>query len=145
MRFALGLAACLTALASAGMAEEAGLDPYIWLEQVQAPEALAWVRQQNAISLKLLKSDPEYQKNYDTILGLLDADDRIPMGELHGDTVFNFWQDAAHPRGFWRRTTIASYETANPEWETLLDLDKLSADEGKNWVYSSAACTPEQP
>ncbi|HEX3484894.1 MAG TPA: prolyl oligopeptidase family serine peptidase [Micropepsaceae bacterium] len=118
-------------------------DPYLWLEDVHGAKALEWVAGQNAISLKVLKSDPDYQKNYDTILSLLDADDRIPMGELHDDSVFNFWQDPAHVRGIWRRTTISSYETPNPQWDVLLDLDKLAADEGKSWVFKSANCSPD--
>ena len=46
---------------------------------------LAWVAEQNKVSLGLLKADPRYQKNYDSILDVLDATDRIPMGGLsHG-------------------------------------------------------------
>ena len=101
------------------------------------------MNEQNAVALKLLKSDPDYQKDYDAILSILDADDRIPMGELHGESVFNFWQDPAHVRGIWRRTTIASYETPNPQWDILLDVDKLAADEGKSWVFKGASCSPD--
>jgi prolyl oligopeptidase len=65
------------------------------------------------------------------------------MGQLHGGTVFNFWQDPAHVRGIWRRTDIASYETPAPKWETLLDVDRLAADEGKSWVFKGANCSPD--
>ena len=61
---------------------------------------------------------------------------------LDHNFVFNFWQDAAHPKGVWRRTTIADYANPNPTWETLLDLDKLSADEHENWVWKGADCAP---
>ena len=60
-------------------------DPYAWLEDVHGEKPLAWVKEQNAASLGPLKSDPRYQKNYDSILEVLDATDRIPMGSLsHG-------------------------------------------------------------
>ena len=39
-----------------------------------------WVKEQNAASLGPLKADPRYQKNYDSILQVLDATDRIPDG-----------------------------------------------------------------
>jgi prolyl oligopeptidase len=118
-------------------------DPYLWLEDIHGAQALQWVNDQNAVSLKLLKSDPNYQKNYDAILAILDADDRIPMGQLHGKYVFNFWQDPAHVRGIWRRTTVASYESAAPQWDVLLDIDKLAADETRNWVFKGANCSPD--
>ena len=133
---ALGTA---TAIYAADLAD----DPYLWLEDVHGLKPLAWVNEKNALALKQLKSDPSYQKAYDDILAILDADDRIPMGRLHGDWVFNFWQDPAHIRGIWRRTSVASYETAAPQWETLLDVDKLAADEGKSWVFKGANCSPD--
>jgi len=116
-------------------------DPYIWLEDVHGEKPLAWVNEQNARSRAVLKSDPRYQHNYDTILKVMDATDRIPYGGLDHQYVFNFWQDAEHPKGIWRRTTIADYANAAPNWEILLDIDKLSADEKENWVWKGAQCT----
>ncbi|MDP1108944.1 S9 family peptidase, partial [Klebsiella pneumoniae] len=40
----------------------------------------------------------------------------------------------------WRRTTLASYRTAQPQWETLLDIDALAKAEGKDWVFKGANC-----
>ncbi len=118
-------------------------DPYSWLEDIHGEKQLAWVNEQNAVALKALKSDPAYQRNYEAILAILDATDRIPTGQLHGSFVFNFWQDEAHVRGLWRRTTVESYQTATPRWETLIDVDTLSAEEGKNWVFKRARCSPD--
>ena len=41
--------------------------------------------------------------------------------------MYNFWQDKANPKGVLRRTTMASYRSATPEWETVLDVDALAA------------------
>ena len=117
-------------------------DPYLWLEDVHGAKALEWVKAQNEKSLAILKSDPDYQKDYDAILRVLDATDRIPYGELDHRYVFNFWQDAQHPKGIWRRTSIADYANAAPAWDVLLDVDKLAADEHENWVWKGAECTP---
>ncbi len=117
-------------------------DSYAWLEEVHGAGPLAWVAEQNAKSLAVLKGDPRYQRNYDSILSVLDATDRIPGPDLIGTTVYNFWQDPTNVRGLWRRTTPASYATATPAWETVLDLDKLSADEKANWVWHGANCPP---
>jgi len=116
-------------------------DPYIWLEDVHGEKPLAWVNEQNARSRAVLKSDPRYQHNYDTILKVMDATDRIPYGSLDHQYVFNFWQDASNPKGIWRRTTIADYANAAPHWETLIDVDKLSADEKENWVWKGGQCS----
>jgi len=117
-------------------------DPYIWLEDVHGAKPLAWVEEQNERSRGVLKADPRYQGDYDSILQVLDATDRIPYGGLDHQYVLNFWQDAAHPKGIWRRTTIADYATAEPKWEILLDVDKLAADEKENWVWKGAQCAP---
>jgi len=117
-------------------------DPYVWLEDIHGDKPLAWVREQNAKSLGVLKADPRYQSNYDFILKVLDAKDRIPYGGLDHQYVFNFWQDAEHPKGVWRRTTIADYANAEPKWEILIDVDKLAADEKENWVWKGVQCSP---
>jgi prolyl oligopeptidase len=117
-------------------------DPYVWLEDVHGEKPLAWVKEQNAASLGPLKSDPRYQKNYDSILEVLDATDRIPMGSLSHGFVYNFWQDAANPKGLWRRATIADYQNAQPQWEILLDVDALAKTEKENWVFKGAECSP---
>ena len=53
--------------------------------------------------------------------------------------VYNFWQDDTHVRGLWRRTPEAEYAAENPEWETVLDFDKLASDEDSNWVFKGAS------
>ncbi|HTT41365.1 MAG TPA: S9 family peptidase, partial [Burkholderiales bacterium] len=117
-------------------------DPYLWLEDVHGAKALEWVKEQNAKSTAVLQADADYQKDYDAILKVLDATDRIPYGELDHQYVFNFWQDAQHPKGIWRRTGIADYANAAPAWDVLLDVDKLALDEHENWVWKGADCTP---
>ena len=117
-------------------------DPYVWLEDVHGAKPLAWAKEHNAKSLGPLKADPRYQKNYDSVLEVLDATDRIPMGALRGRSVYNFWQDAKNPKGVWRRTSIASYQTANPDWQVLLDIDALAKAESENWVFKGSSCAP---
>ncbi len=117
-------------------------DPYLWLEDIHGARPLEWVKEQNARSTAILQADPRYQKDYDAILGVMDASDRIPYGDLDHQYVFNFWQDAQHPKGVWRRTSIADYAKAAPDWDILLDLDQLAADERENWVWKGAECTP---
>ena len=115
-------------------------DPYLWLEDVHGAKPLAWVAEQNAKSRGILEADPDYKTNFDSVLSVLDATDRIPYGSVDHDSVFNFWQDASHPKGIWRRTAIADYAKPSPAWDTIIDLDKLAADEHQDWVWKGADC-----
>ena len=117
-------------------------DPYLWLEDVRGAAPLDWVKAQNAKSLGVLKADPAYQANYDYVLKVLDAKDRIPYGGLDHGFVYNYWQDKEHPKGLWRRTTIADYAKPEPKWDVLIDLDALAAAEKENWVWKGASCSP---
>src|SRR5579864_9656260 len=112
-----------------------GSDPYLWLEDIHGTKPLEWVRAQNARSTAILQADPDYQPDYDAILKVMDATDRIPYADIDHGYAFNFWQDAANPKGLWRRTALGAYRDAGPHWEVLLDLDKLAADEHENWVW----------
>ncbi len=51
------------------------------------------------------------------------------------DWFYNFWTDDKHVQGIWRRTTLESFRTEEPDWQLLLDLDQLSKDEGETWVW----------
>ncbi len=131
----------LTALAALGAAA-GGDEQYQWLEEVQGEKALAWAKEHNAKSTKVLEARPEYKAIYKRTLEILDSKEKIPMPRLLGDTIYNFWRDDAHERGIWRRTTLASYRTPAPQWETVLDIDALAKAEGKAWVFHGAECLP---
>ncbi|MCF6329050.1 MAG: prolyl oligopeptidase family serine peptidase [Henriciella sp.] len=118
----------------------ASADPYLWLEEVEGEAALSWVRSQNERSLADIQSHPAYADNLAKAMDLATSEDRIPYGTIRDGMVYNFWQDEANTRGLWRRTTLDSYETDNPVWETVLDFDQLSADEDKNWVFKGSDC-----
>jgi prolyl oligopeptidase len=119
-------------------------DPYRWLEKVDSPRAMAWVRTENAKTLAVLEKDPRFPALYQDALAISQAKDRIPAPEFFDGAVFNFWRDAAHVRGIWRRTTADSYRTDTPQWTTVLDLDALAAQEKKNWVYSGSNASPNE-
>ncbi|HEY3798194.1 MAG TPA: prolyl oligopeptidase family serine peptidase [Caulobacteraceae bacterium] len=117
-------------------------DPYIWLEDIHGQTSMDWVEKENARSLAVLKGDPRYETFHQQALTIVNATDRIPGPMLIGKGVYNLWQDPTNVRGLWRRTTPASYASAAPAWETVLDLDKFSADEKANWVWEGASCPP---
>jgi prolyl oligopeptidase len=118
----------------------AAADDHLALEQVDGAEAMAFVAEENRKSLAALTGDPRYETFRAEAQAILTATDRIPSPSFLGDGIGNFWQDAANPKGIWRRTSLDSYRTATPKWETLLDIDALSKAEGKDWVFKGADC-----
>ena len=112
-------------------------DPYLWLEEIEGPEALSWVEQQNKRTLSAF-GDDMWRTDSITLANLLDRPDNIPFIRRRGNLLFNYWKDAANPRGIWRTTSLESYRAENPEWSVLLDLDALALSEEKDWIWSSA-------
>lgn len=115
-------------------------EDHLYLEQVLGDKALTEVKSWNKRSLKRLQADPRFAAMESEALEILQSKDKIPYVSYRGGEVHNFWQDANHVRGIWRKSTLESYLSDNPEWETVLDFDKLSKDEGKNWVYKGNNC-----
>src|SRR5450830_63824 len=122
--------------AASGPAPEP-VDENIGLEEIYGEEQLAWVREQNARTEELLE-DAEYADLEARILEVLDSTDRIAMVGKRGDWYYNFWKDRENPKGLWRRTDWDSYRAGSPEWEVLLDVDALAAEEGEEWVFHGA-------
>ena len=145
MRLALALAVIMGGMSQAQDTPAPGTaastdDPYLWLEDIHGARAMGWVEAQNAITQKQFAASPAFTHARDRILEVLDSEARIPYVERHGDYLYNFWQDKAHPRGLWRRTTLAEYRKAAPQWEVLLDIDALNQREGKRWVFKGSDC-----
>ena len=115
-------------------------DPYLWLEDVQSEKALAWVRERNALTEKRLLAQPGFEPTERAIREVLDSREQIPSVSRRGDWFYNLWRDAEHPRGLWRRTTLAEYRKAKPAWETVIDIDALGQAEKENWVWAGATC-----
>ncbi len=121
------------------------VDPFIWLEEVEGTDALAWAAQQNALSIPRLQGDARFEEIRAEIEAILTSDDRIPAGALVNGEVFNFWQDREHVRGILRRASLESYASDNTAWETVLDIDALATLENANWVYKGRSCLPSNP
>jgi len=140
-RYGLGAVALFCALfVKAQSVNSTMSDPYLWLEEVQGEKALAWVRERNALSTSKLQVSPVFSDNRAKVLGVLNNRDQIPGVTRRGEHLYNFWRDAQNPRGLWRRTTLAEYRKAQPQWDVLLDLDALGKAEGENWVWAGSNC-----
>ncbi len=115
-------------------------DPYLWLEEVEDAKALDWARARNVTSQATLEAVPGFAATRQRIRALMDAKDRLPYVHKQGRWLYNFWQDAQHVRGIYRRTTLAEYAKEAPRWETIVDVDALNTAESATWVWSGMSC-----
>jgi len=115
-------------------------DPYLWLEDVEGEKALAWAEARSAEDTAVLEAVPVFNEIHEKLLEIYNSSDRIPSPAIRGAWIYNYWRDADHVRGIWRRTFLEEYLKEEPSWETVLDLDKLAKAEGENWVWKGADC-----
>ncbi|BBB64761.1 prolyl oligopeptidase [Undibacterium sp. YM2] len=115
-------------------------DKHQWLEDVTGDKALSWVKDQNKVTRSKLDNDAGFNKLKADLQVVLNSKDRIPSIRKMGDAVYNYWMDAEHPRGVWRKTTLEEYKKAQPKWEVVLDVDALAKAENESWVYKASVC-----
>ncbi len=139
MRHRFGIAILIT-LFAATVCVAADEDPYLWLEEVESEKALAWAKERSKADTAVFEAVPEYAEIYAQLLEMYNSQDRIPSPGFRGAWIYNFWQDADHVRGVWRRTFPSEYVKGSPAWEIVLDLDALAQAEDENWVWSGADC-----
>ncbi|XZG70693.1 prolyl oligopeptidase family serine peptidase [Chitinibacteraceae bacterium HSL-7] len=108
-------------------------DPYLFLEHNDTPETQAWVAAQNTATAAVLDADPRFETLVAETLATLRDTRQIHYFNEYGGWLYHFHQSADHVRGVYRRTTLASYRTAHPDWETVLDVDALARAEGADW------------
>ena len=119
------------------MSGDEAVDPFLWLEDILGEEPLDWVRARNEPTVAEFSGE-EFERMRTEALEVLDTDARIPYVRRRGEYLYNFWRDAANPRGLWRRTTLDSYRSDTTDWDVLLDLDELSRADDQNWVWAGA-------
>ena len=111
---------------------------YLWLEEVEEQNALQWVEQWNQKTIQHFKAHPLYEEIYQQTLSIIQSKERIAHPSLTGEYVYNLLQDDTYKRGLWRRCAKESFIKGQADWETLIDLDALSKQEGEKWVFKGA-------
>jgi prolyl oligopeptidase len=135
--------ACLAVRAPALPAQSASADPadkYIWLEDVNSPRAMDWVKAEDARTAKIMEADPRFATYNEEALKIVEDPNRLPLPDLRGDLVYNLWNDQKNVRGLLRKTTMDDYPTPDPHWQTVLDVDALGKQENTSWVFHGDDC-----
>ncbi|MGY6255274.1 prolyl oligopeptidase family serine peptidase [Paraburkholderia caledonica] len=111
-------------------------DPFLWLEALDDPEALAWVERQNARTRAAWCSGAPFETLRQRLADAYLPRERPVIPDRWKEWAYDLWQDERNPKGIWRRTTWAAWRGGKPEWENLIDFDALGEAEGTPWVCS---------
>ena len=124
--FAVALPAVGTVASAAAAQTAEQEDAYIWLEEVEGERALGWAVERSDATLKEFEALPAFGELEAAALDVLASSDRIVYPSLQGNYIYNYWTDADHPRGIYRRASWDSYLSGDPSWQTVLDIDALA-------------------
>lgn len=108
----------------------------LYLEEVHGAAAMNWVHRNNSATLPRLQSDARYSTVQSQLLRLYNSPDRLLNIEIRRGQVYNLWKDQNHVRGIYRRSSVESYFSGRPQWQTLIDLDQLAKEEKEDWIFS---------
>lgn len=129
-----------------------------WLDDIDGADALAWAKDQSAAtqawvdatsatnaatdatSLSADRPTSAREQLAHEIREILDTPAKITYPTRRAEFLYNYWTDAEHPRGLWRRTTLEEFKKDSPDWDIILDLDALAAAEDENWVWKGSVC-----
>jgi prolyl oligopeptidase len=116
-------------------------DPYLWLEVVEGERALEFVELQNRRTMEKF-GGAGFAADRDLLTAIYDRPDNIPYATRLAGWLYNLWKDKDHPRGLWRRTTIEEFRKPDPQWDVVLDIDRLAAEEDQDWLLNWAHTFP---
>lgn len=112
-----------------------------WLDDLDGQDAKAWVEMQNQRTQEQLKDD-EYERDVHDLRTALGHVDKAPEVTRIDEFIYNFWTDAQHPQGIWRRTPYAKFKLGEECWDVLLDLDELCGREEKKYFWDGVDILP---
>ena len=120
-------------------------DKYTWLEDIRGDKPMGWVKAENARTAAVLEKQKPFAELAEEALKVMDSPEKLAYPQFRGGLVYNTWRDKDHVRGIVRRTTLESYLTDDPQWETIIDYDALGKQDKQSWVGHGLACMePEQ-
>ena len=115
-------------------------DKYAWLGDIHGDKPMEWVKAENARTAAVLEKQKPFADLDEAALKVLDSPEKLAYPTFRGGLVYNTWRDKDHVRGIVRRTTLDSYLTNDPKWETVIDYDALGKQDKQSWVGKGLDC-----
>jgi len=112
-------------------------DRFDWLSDGESERIATWVREQNRRTEEELGRQPYFGRFLEALRAFSDRSENSSETRIrsHGGWLYALFTSSDHPRGVWRRTTSDSYIARRPRWKDLIDVDALSSEEGKPWMF----------
>ncbi|WP_281547056.1 prolyl oligopeptidase family serine peptidase [Pseudoalteromonas sp. PAR1] len=113
-------------------------DEFIWLEEISSIKSKSWVGRQNAITKSSLSSQGKFKDILARSYELQKNGERLPNFldyKMHNDFIYKVLQNETSPRGVLVRKNVNQLPSKE-QWEQLVNLDKIAAEEGQNWYFS---------
>ncbi len=129
---------CLRPLRRVRASEQA--DKYTWLEDIHGDKSMEWVKAENARTAAVMEKQKPFAELDEAALKVLDSPDKLAFPQFRAGMVYNTWRDKDHVRGIVRRTTLESYLSDDPKWETVIDYDALGKQDKQSWVGHGLDC-----
>ena len=115
-------------------------DKYTWLEDIHGEKPMEWVKAEDARTAAVIEKQKVFAQLQTEALQVLDSPDKLAFPVFRGGLVYNTWRDKDHVRGIVRRTSLESYLTDDPKWETVIDYDALGKQDKQSWVGMGLDC-----
>ena len=115
-------------------------DPFAWLDDSNTARTKAWVARENRATLAAIKADPRFAALEADAATVLTSGATLEPVQFIGDHVYQYHQSRTAPQGIWRRAPKAAWLARSPDWQTMIDLDRLSAADKRKWFLAGASC-----
>lgn len=115
---------------------------FLWLENPKDPRLNKWIKDTNAKSRPTLEAQPGFAEIRSKILEMVNGEltNQLPSFSKIGDNVYSFERNQANPLGLWRRQSYADFQAKKAEWENLLSVDAIAAQDKQPWAWLSPNC-----
>ena len=111
-------------------------DKYIWLEDLESAEAMAWVDHANSFAEIYFENNKFFLNDKQDYESVLLAEDQLPKIQMHDGWIYETHQNRYQKQGLFRRLQLTGFVAGSANWHALLDLDELSKIENVNWVLN---------
>ena len=112
------------------------------LEDPNSARSQALVAECNAEVARRLH-DNVFKADRDRLRAIIEDDDKLFLCRKRGAWIYDFHQNAEHPRGLWQRLPKHLTPSPDADWEPVFDLDAYCHETGREWAWRGPVDRPD--
>src|SRR5881396_1347891 len=109
----------MTFLSAAASVAAGGIMDFLWLEELDSPESLAWIAKENALTVEDIKKHPGFQQHYEEGLEIFSSKNRLGFRYMKQNMVYKVHVSEENPIGQWMRISYDDYKSQKDSWELI--------------------------